>query len=159
MLPVLFTVAAGCSPTTYRTAQGAEFQEEADVLVTPDQRLREVARTLLSNGAADLGCPEERLRTRIIALHQSRTVYAETSSVYLVEGCGWRASYLRDCHEERAKGDPKVHKDDYGANDPAPKIICELEVIGKVELHRPAPAPAQTPPAAPEPSPPPGNTR
>jgi len=159
MLPVLFTVAAGCTTTTYRTAQGTEFQEETDLMGTPDQRLYEVTRTLLANGAVALGCPEQRLRTKIIALHQTSRVFVEGSSVYLVEGCGWRATYLRDCYAEHPKGGPTVHKDDYGAEDPAPKIFCQLEIIGKVELPGPAPALAQTPPAGPEPSPQPSKTR
>ena len=146
MLPVLFTVAAGCATTTYRTAQGTEFEEETDLRGTPEGRLQEVTRTLLANGAMDLGCPQERLRTRIISIHRA--------SVYLVEGCGWRATYLRDCRAEHPNGDGTVHVDDYGAEDPAQKIFCQLEIIGKVELPRPVPAAAQTPPAGPEPSPP-----
>ena len=143
---------AGCATTAYRTAQGTEFQEEpslAKQVLAPGEGLQEATRTLLANGAVDLGCPEERLHTR--------SVYLNRASVYLVEGCGWRATYVQDCHPEYPKGDPgpgRRHIDDYGAEDPAPKIVCQLEIIGKVELPRPTPNSAQTPPTELKASPP-----
>ena len=153
---LLGLVCAGCATTTYRTAQGTEFDEETNLVSlvgAPDHGLRGATRTLLANGAVDLGCPEEHLRTRIVLLYRA--------SVYLVEGCGWRATYVRDCQPEYSKGDPRAggwagrgHVNDYGVEDPAQKTVCQVEIIGKVELPRPAPASAQTPPPGPKVSPP-----
>ena len=146
-LPLAFLGMAcvGCATTAYRTAQGTEFHEDtnlADQVFAPGQRLHEATRTLLANGAVDLGCPEERLHTRSVYLYQA--------SVYLVEGCGWRATYIQNCHPEYPNGAGRGHVDEYGVEDPAPQIICQLELIGKVELTRPAPASAQTPLAGPK---------
>ena len=153
-LPLVFLGVAcvGCATTPYRTAQGTELHEETNpvkLMLVPGEGLREATRTLLANGAVDLGCPEERLHTR--------SVYLYRASVYLVEGCGWRATYVQNCNPEYPKGDPgagRGHVDDYGAQDPAPQIVCQLEIIGKVELSRPAPASAQTPPTESKASPP-----
>jgi hypothetical protein len=137
----------GCSTTTYRTTQGTELHEEAELMnqvLATGQGLRESTQTLLANGAVALGCPKEHLRVWSVLLHRA--------SIYLVDGCGWRASYLRDCRPEYPKGDPGPGKrphDEFGADDPAPKIVCQLEIIGKVELPRPAPEPS---PAAPAPA-------
>ena len=153
-LPLVFLGVAcvGCSTTAYRTAQGTELQEETNpvkLMLAPGEELREATRTLLANGAVDLGCPEGRLHTR--------SVYLYRASVYLVEGCGWRATYVQNCNPEYPKGDPgagRGHVDDYGVQDPAPQIVCQLEIIGKVELPRPAPASVHTPPTEPKASPP-----
>jgi hypothetical protein len=153
-LPLVFLCVAsvGCATTAYRTAQGTELHEETntvELMLAPGENLREATRTLLANGAVDLGCSEERLRTR--------SVYLYRASVYLVEGCGWRATYVQNCNPDYPKGDPgagRGHVDNYGAQDPAPQIVCQLELIGKVEFSRPAPASAQTPSTGPKASPP-----
>ena len=153
-LPLVFLGVAcvGCATTPYRTAQGTELHEETNpvkLMLAPGEELREATRTLLANGAVDLGCPEGRLHTR--------SVYLYRASVYLVEGCGWRATYVQNCNPEYPKGDPgagRGHVDDYGVQDPAPQIVCQLEIIGKVELPRPAPASVHTPPTEPKASPP-----
>ena len=152
--PLVFLGVAcvGCAATPYRTAQGTELHEETNpvkLMLAPGEELREATRTLLANGAVDLGCPEGRLHTR--------SVYLYRASVYLVEGCGWRATYVQNCNPEYPKGDPgagRGHVDDYGVQDPAPQIVCQLEIIGKVELPRPAPASVHTPPTEPKASPP-----
>jgi hypothetical protein len=152
--PLVFLGVAcvGCATTPYRTAQGTELHEETNpvkLMLAPGEELREATRTLLANGAVDLGCPEGRLHTR--------SVYLYRASVYLVEGCGWRATYVQNCNPEYPKGDPgagRGHVDDYGVQDPAPQIVCQLEIIGKVELPRPAPASVHTPPTEPKASPP-----
>ena len=143
---------AGCATTDYRTAQGTELREETNPvkqMLAPGEGLQESTRTLVANGAMDLGCPEGQLH--------ARSVYLYRASIYLVEGSGWRATYVQNCRQDYPKGDPwagKRHLDDYGVEDPAPKIVCQLELIGKVERPRPAPASAQTPPTEPKDSPP-----
>ena len=106
-LPLAFLGLAcvGCATTTYRTAQGTELHEDADVanqLLRTGEGLNESTRTLLS------GDP----------------------------------------------GPSKKHHDEFGADDPALRIVCQLEIIGKVELLRPSPATAQPSPAEPKASPP-----
>ena len=69
------------------TPQSLTCPLPAHPVAAPDQGLNGATRTLLANGAVDLGCPEERLRTR---------------------RCGWRATYVQDCLPEYSKGDPRA---------------------------------------------------
>jgi len=132
-IPLVFLGMAGlgCATTAYQTAQGTEVHEETNLvrlMLAPGEGLPEATRTLLANGAAALGCPVDRLH--------ARSVYLYRASVYLVEGCGWRATYIQDCHPEYPKGASgpgTKHVDDYGVEDPPPRTVCRLEIIGKVE--------------------------
>lgn len=135
----------GCV-TTYRTAQGTDFHEEIDLASPPHQNLHEATRTLLANGAVALTCPQESLRVRSVWLYRA--------SVYLVEGCGWRATYVRDCGPESKAVAGHLSENIWDRPVDRAEIICRLEIIGKVELPRQAPAAGPTqsagPPASPQ---------
>lgn len=127
----LVLACVGCT-TTYRTAQGTEFHETDLANLSADSPMQEARRTLLANGAADLACPEKGLTIR--------SVLPNRANIFLVEGCGWRATYARDCQSE-----PPAGHDGPGSS----AIVCRLELIGKVQLARPTPAPSPPPPAEP----------
>lgn len=112
----------------------------------PYDHLHEATRTLLANGAVDLACPEEHLRTRRVLLYRA--------SVYLVEGGGWRATYVRDCRPDPKADEGQLNENVWDRPEDLAEVVCRLEIIGKVELPRTVPTAGPTPSAGPAASPP-----
>jgi len=116
-----------CSATIYRTEQGGVFHES-----TP---------ALLANGAADLRCPQERLQVRPVRRQEGRH-RSWTTWLYLVEGCGSRATYVEDCHPEYAPSDPRAGKGPVKEGQPewgmveTERTACVFDLITRVELSK-----------------------
>jgi hypothetical protein len=129
----------GCVPDAYRGG-GTVYRDNP----TPTGR-PPAAQALLASAAIHLSCPDKQLASREMG-HLDRNPYA---TLFIVEGCGKRATYFQACHFERpashdattTSGQPQQQFGPLGGSEPSEpawephaEYICDYLLLARTEI-------------------------